>query len=178
MFVAEDRGDYKGCAVRRGIIRFMWKRGRRAFSIANILIVLTALAHTLGNLMSGSSGAAEDKVVAEMANFHVGLGLNMNPSIYDIYRALVFIMSVTFVALGVVSLVLSASRDVSDRVLRRITWIYFAWVGAFLVLNAVYRIPPSLISGALIELALLVSLFWPGANSDKIWAKDSPNAKT
>ena len=67
-------------------------------------------------------------------------------------------MSITFTALGGIGLVLSSSRDVSDRVLQRVGWVNALWVGAFLILSWVYRVPPPLISAVLIEVFVVAAL--------------------
>ena len=94
-----------------------------------------------------------------MRSYRIPLGLHMSPSLYDIYRLLVFTMSITFLALGAIGLLLAASRDIPDRLLRRVAWLYAVWVTAFLVLSVAQQIPPPLISSVLIEVALLPSLF-------------------
>jgi hypothetical protein len=136
----------------------MWRPGRRLFSAAAVLMILTAVAHTAGNLTSRPETAAEQSVFAAMNGYHVPLGLGMNPSIYDIYWILVMTMSITFVALGWINLLLAASPDISGRVLRRVSWANAVWVGAFLILAWVYRAPPALIPAAIIEVVVIGSL--------------------
>jgi len=127
------------------------------FSTAAVLMILTAVAHTAGNL-TASPTPTEQTVFSEMNGLHVPLGMGMNPSIYDIYWTLVLTMSITFAALGLINLLLAASPDVSGRVLRQVSWANALWVGAFLILTAMCRIPPGLISAVIIELAVVGSL--------------------
>ncbi len=122
-------------------------------------MILTALAHTAGNLSSGGD-AAEETLLAAMRNYRIPLGLGMSRSVLDIFHSVVFTMSITFLALGAISLLLAGS-DASDQLLRRVAWLNAAWVAAFIALNIVCRIPP-LISGVVIELALVAYLVLPG----------------
>jgi hypothetical protein len=140
----------------------MWRSGRRLFSTAAILMILTAAAHTAGNLIPGDPDPAEQTVFAAMNAFHEPLGMGMNPSMHDIYSMLVFTMSITFSALGIMNLLLAASSQVPDALLRRASWVNAIWVGAFTLLAWKYRIPPPLISGALIETMVLGALFASG----------------
>ncbi len=134
----------------------MWQRGRRFFSVAAILMILTALVHTAGNVAGGPPDPADTAVQAVMQTRKLALGMGMAPSVWDIYRTLIFTMSVTLTALGAVNLLLAA--DASTRLLRRVAWLNFLWVGGFTLLNLAYRVPPPLISGVLIEIAVLGSL--------------------
>lgn len=51
----------------------MWKPGRRLFSTADVLMILTALAHTAGNLAPGGD-AAEQVLLVAMRNHRILLG--------------------------------------------------------------------------------------------------------
>jgi hypothetical protein len=139
-------------------MKTMWRRGRRLFSTAAILMLLTAMAHTAGTLASVETSSEERSLIQAMKNFRTPLGMDMNPSMFDIFRALAFTMSVTLAGLAAVNLALAASPDTPDRLLRRIAWIDAAWVAAFTVLSGAYQLPPPMLSGVLIELALLGSL--------------------
>src|SRR3954454_3827525 len=141
---------------RKGIA--LWRRGRRLFTTAAALMLLTATAHTAGNLASGLEDASEKQVFAAMDNVRSPLGFGMSPSLKDIYWELVFIMSITFAALAVINLLLAASNDISDRLLQRIAWANVLWVGACLILSWHYQIPPPLISTAVIEVFLIASV--------------------
>jgi hypothetical protein len=136
----------------------LFSRGRRMFSLAAALMILTALAHTLGNLAGGPPDAADAMLEAAMRVRRVALGMGMNPSAWDIQRTLVFTMSITLAALGLMNLVLAASEETHQRLMRRVAWLNFVWVGAFTFLALAYRVPPPLISGLLIEAAVLGSL--------------------
>ena len=136
----------------------IWKPGRRLFTTAAVLMIFTCIAHTLGNSLSGPRSPGEREVFAAMDAFHVGHSSSMNPSFSDIYWGLIYIMSITFAALGVLNLILSASPDVPRSVLRRISIGNAIWLAAFILLTWHYQIPPALISGVVIEIFVLADL--------------------
>src|SRR4051794_9175784 len=136
---------------------FLFTRGRRAFSIAAILMLLTTVAHTLGNIQPVTD-PDERVLITQMAAFQLPLGLNMSPSFWDIYQYLIFTMSITMMGLGLVNLALAMSRDAAPALLRRVSWMNLIWVAAFTLLSGLFQIPHALISGTLILLAVLVSL--------------------
>jgi hypothetical protein len=136
------------------------------FTVACFLILLMAAAHNTGFLMAKSSGPEEDKVLAAMKDFHNDMGMGMSPSNYDLFLALAFSMTVLMVGLGVTGLVVSASRSVSSEVIRTLSWIYLAWVAVFTIIGYYYRVPPPVISGVVVGLALLVGLVVPAKSSE------------
>ena len=136
----------------------IWKSGRRLFSTAALLMLLTAALHTIGNMSARPDAGAEEKVFTDMGNLHFPLGMGMNPSLRDVYWDLVFTMSITFAALGLLNLVVAGCAEVGPDVLRRMSWVNALWVGMFVILNVKYQIPPPLISGVVIELVVIASL--------------------
>jgi len=137
----------------------LWRPGRWLFTVAASLMIVTAALHTLGNLSPGPEAGALKVLFTDMGSYHFPLGLGMTPSLLDIYWTLVFTMSITFAALGSLNLLIAASPDVTDDLLRRLTWVNILWVGALLMLSIAYRIPPPLISAVVIEAVLLASQF-------------------
>ena len=135
----------------------MWRSGRRLYSTAGVLMILTAMAHTAGNL-APNPDVALAQVLALMKDSHIAMGLGMRPSVFDIYRCLVWTMSITFLALGVLTLAVTGSSESTAGLLRRVSWINAVWVGGFLAITVVYQIPPPLISAVLIEVVLIASL--------------------
>ena len=146
----------------------IWQTGRRLFSTAAVLMILNALVHTAANLASAPDDPALQKAFEGMSNYRAALGLGMNPSLQDVYWTFVFIMSITFAALGVINLVLAANPDTPPRLLRSVSWVNALWVGAYLILSWSYRIPPGLISGVIIELAVVAALLAPGRVSREV----------
>jgi len=138
--------------------RNIWKPGRRLFSTAAFLMILTSIAHTLGIVASKPETAAEARVIAEMSGLRLPMGMGMIPSLMDVYWAFAFSMSVTFAALGVINLVLAAGAETPARLLRRAGWVNALWVAAFMIVGWAYRVPPPLIFGALIEAFVLAGL--------------------
>ena len=119
----------------------MFRNGRRCFSVAAILMILTAAAHTAGNL---SKFPERDTVLAINDEVRVG------------YWTLVFAMSVMLAALGGMNLIIAAVAD--DRVVTIISWANFVWVGAFGLVCLHYWVPPPLVCAGLIEVFVLAAI--------------------
>lgn len=135
----------------------IWQKGRRLFTVAAILMLLTALAHTLGQF--GPPGdAAETKVVTAMQSYHIDLGPSMRPSFFDVFRTLAFTMSIMLTALGLMNLMIVSSRDTTAVLLKRVTYLNVVWVAAFTALGLGYQVLPPLICGLLILAVLVASL--------------------
>lgn len=135
----------------------IWQRGHRLFTAASILMLLTAVFHTLAQF-SPPDDAAETTMVAAMQSYRIDLGLGMRPSFFAIFRALTFTMTVTFVGIALINLILAGSSELSDRLLRRIVWLNAMWVAAFTALAIGYRVLPPMVSGLAILICLLASL--------------------
>ncbi len=135
-----------------------FRRGRRLFSTAAVLLIVVAAAHTAGHVPLLFPKHPLPGALGTMAAERTPLGMGMAPSVLDIHLALVLTMSVTFVALGLLNLVVAAAGETAATTLRRLAWLDAAWVGALVALYAHYRIPPPLISAALVEVVLLSSL--------------------
>lgn len=140
-----------------------WQPGRRLFTTAAIFMILTAAAHTLGTVSPMPDGPAEQRLEAAMRGYVLSMGMGMNPNMLDVQMDLSFTMSITFAALGLLNLLLASSRDATDGLLRRIGWLNAIWVGAFLALNFIYRIPPPLICATVIEIFVVAALFVPSS---------------
>jgi len=140
----------------------MWRRGRRLFSVAGILVILTAAAHTAGHF-SPSSGPAEDAVFAAMNAHLVPLGLGMTPSLLDIFKGLSLTMAITLAAIGAINLLIAASPEVGDRVIGRLVWVNLTWNAGFGLLMWHYQLMPPLICAGIIEAVLVASLVTPAA---------------
>jgi hypothetical protein len=134
------------------------EKGRRLFSMAAICMLLTAAAHTAGNVLPRRETPTEQKIRAEMRDLHFPLGMGMNPSLQDVYLTLVFTMSITLAALGLISLLIAASPEAPDPLLRAVAWANAVWVGALLALCWRYQVPPPLISAVVIELFTIGAL--------------------
>jgi hypothetical protein len=136
----------------------IWKPGRRLFTTAAVVMLLMAVGHTAGFLNETPSNPVEEKLFFDMGAVLNPLGLGMSPSVKDIYFGLAFALGITFAALGAMNLVLAAIPETPNRVLRAAGWVNALWVGAFLILNWVYRVPPPLIFGTILGIAVAASL--------------------
>jgi len=136
----------------------LWKPGRRFFTSAAILMLLMAVGHTFGVLTGPPSSPVEKKLFDDMGAVLIPLGLGMNPSVRDVYFAFAFTVSIAFAALGLMNLVLAAIAEAPDRVFRIVDLVNALWVGAFLIMSWVYRVPPSVIFGTIIGIAVAASL--------------------
>jgi len=141
----------------------MFRSGRRCFTITGILMLLLAVAHTVGFFGPHDMTPAENTLFTAMGALKEDMG-SMQPSIKDVYYCLALALTVLYVALGVIMLVLSASHEISDGFLRRISWINLLWVTAFTLVGYHYQIPPPFISGIILDVAVLCHLFLPGGN--------------
>lgn len=122
---------------------------------SSVLMLLTTVAHTVGNLLPPADPAVA-AIYAAMKSSHPQVGMGMNPSMFDVHMLLVLTMTVTFAALALLNLALL--RVISDQALQRVVWINVMWVAVFTSLCAFYQVPPPLISGILIELPLAAAL--------------------
>jgi hypothetical protein len=63
----------------------MFRRGRRLFSTASILLILTAVAHTIGNFQPPPQTPEYANLESTMRAFQIDLGMGMRPSILSIF---------------------------------------------------------------------------------------------
>jgi hypothetical protein len=136
----------------------IWKPGRRLFTCAAVVMLLMAAGHTIGFLTSAPSNPVEEKLFSDMGAALNPLGLGMSPSVKDIYFDSAFTLGIMFAALGAMNLALAAIPETPDRVLRAAGWINALWVAAFLIMNWIYRVPPPLIFGSIVGIAVAASL--------------------
>ena len=138
----------------------LFVRGRRVFSAACIAMLLVALLHTIGNTLSSPPpDAAYAAVEAAMRGYEVPLGLGMTPSIWDIYRGLVFTMSICLVAMAGIGLVVGSAPEATPRLLSRVAMIEAVASAALTVLYLAYQITPALISMAIVTV-LFAAATW------------------
>lgn len=138
----------------------MFRAGRRFFSAASLALIVVAALHTLGHFAPNTDPGLL-RVEAEMDAFRLPLGMGMNPSLLDIFSSLSLTMTVTLVALALQNLVVAASRDATARLIRGLTLINLVAVGALVALYAFYRVPPPLVTLAVIEALFVLSLVLP-----------------
>jgi hypothetical protein len=138
----------------------MFRRGRRLFSVASILLILTAVAHTLGQFQPGPQTPEFANLKSTMEAYTFDLGMGMKPSVNAILDSLSFTMSITLFLLGWQNL-LVAMVDESGKMIRRFALVNIIGVGALIALYWYYRIPPPLISFVIVEIVFLLAVLTP-----------------
>lgn len=133
----------------------MFQQGRRAFSIGSIVLILTAIAHTLGNLPAPPSTPQEATLLDTMKSFILDMG-SMKPSMWDVFRALNLTMSVTVLFWGVQNLVLARLGNAA--LIRPLALCSFVACLALVVLYWIYPVPPALISFGVAALIFGIAL--------------------
>jgi hypothetical protein len=135
----------------------LFARGRRLFSIASIATIVVAILHTIGNTAPFEQPPAMVAVLDAMRGYQVPMGMGMFPTIWDIFRGLVFTMTVCLLGLGALGLVLAADPAATPRLLSRVAVVFSVTSAALTALFAFYRIAPPLIS------MVVVTLLYAGA---------------
>jgi hypothetical protein len=135
----------------------MFRRGNRLFAAGSIALLLVATAHTLGHFAGGPDDPAFAAVENAMRGYSVDLGLGMRPTMRDIHLSLALTMSVFLVFLGIQNLATLALAPEAKRLLRVLALINFLCAGALVVLYAVYRVPPPLISFVVVGILFLLA---------------------
>lgn len=138
----------------------MFRAGRRFFSVASLVLIMVAGLHTLGHFTPPRDPGLQ-RLMEEMDAFRLPLGMGMTPSVRDIFRSLSLTMTVTFVALGLQNVVVAASRDATARLIRALTVIDLVALGALVALYAFYRVPPPLVTLAVVEALFVLALVLP-----------------
>jgi predicted ferric reductase len=137
----------------------MFRRGRRLFSIASILMILTSIAHTLGHFQPDPQTAEFANLKSTMQAYQVDM-MGMKPSAYGILESLSLTLTIMLLMLGLQNL-LVAAVDESGKMIRRFTLVNVVGVGALVALYWYYHIPPPLISFALVEIVFLLAVLIP-----------------
>jgi hypothetical protein len=131
----------------------MFTRGRRLFAAASIATIVVAILHTIGNTLGNAPpDPAYTALDGAMRGYRLPLGMGMSPSIYDIYRTLVFTMSISVAAMGLLGLVVASSRAATAPLIAQIATIEALACGALTILAAIYQVPPPLISFTVVTL--------------------------
>jgi hypothetical protein len=136
----------------------MFAPGRRWFTAGSITLLFVALLHTLGNTLGTTPTDAEYIAMeASMRDYIVPLGLGMSPSVWDIYRSLVFTMSLCLVGMGLVGLAIASAPDVTPRLLSRVAVVFAGASLALTGLYVIYQITPALISLLVVTVLFVVA---------------------
>jgi hypothetical protein len=138
----------------------MFRRGRRLFSTASILLILTAVLHTIGSNQPPPQTPEYANLESAMRACHIDMGMGMRPSMFGIFQDFSLTMSVTLLLLGSQNL-LVAMADESGKMIRRFAWVNILGFAALTALGWRYRIPPPLISFAVVEIVFLLAVLIP-----------------
>jgi hypothetical protein len=123
----------------------MWRKGRRLFSTAAVMMLLFSAAHTLG-ILAGVDHTREQKFDA------------FDHELRFAFWTLAFTVSVLLAALGVINLLVAAS-SADDALIGRLRWVNLAWLAGLIGVSAYYGITPPLITSIAIVIVLLASFF-------------------
>ena len=134
----------------------MFRKGTRILGTASVLLLLEALAHTLGTISPLPDDPAVQALVRSMTELRQPLGLGMEPSAWDIQRGLAYALTVLFALMGAIGLIIPALAPGDRRIQRGTAGILLVANVALLGLWWLYRIPPPL----MFQLAVLPLLAW------------------
>ncbi len=135
----------------------LFERGRRAFSSA-VSPPSRRGANDRKHVVKATAGPAYAAVVSAMRGYTIPLGIGMSPSLWDIYRGLVFTMSICLVAMGALGLMIAASRDATARLLSSAALVLGGFSAALTLLYWVYRVPPPLITMAIVTALFAIAV--------------------
>jgi hypothetical protein len=136
----------------------LFARGRRLFTWSCIATIVVAALHTIGNTVSTPpDDAALVSLESAMRGYRISMGMGMAPSVWEIYRGLVFTMSVCLVAMGALGLAAAGSRDATAPLLSRLALVLAIFSAALTVLYWVYQIPPPLISMTIVTVLFAIA---------------------
>ena len=143
----------------------IFRRGNRLFAAGSIGLILIALLHGIGNFTPPPADPGLNAVVEAMRGYHIDLGFGMRPSFMDIHMTLSMTMSILLLGLGVQNLVtLSVAGEVA-KLIRAVCVGNAIFVGAVVVVCAVYRITPPLLTLGVVEVFFLLALMLPRKES-------------
>lgn len=136
----------------------IFSKGRRSLTVAAIATLLVAAVHTVATFAPPpADDAGLLSVVGAMQGYQVPMGLGMAPSMWDIQTALSLTMSLFLVAFAVLGLSFAGDRDASPRTLSRIAMISAGTMATLTVVYAVLRVPPPLVTIAILAILYLVA---------------------
>jgi hypothetical protein len=120
----------------------LFRKGTRLLAAASVILLLEAVAHTIGTLSPPPDDPAIQAVVTAMRELRVPLGLGMEPSAWGINRSLGLAMTVALTLMGVMGLALPGAAPGSRRVYRTTAWLLAGANLAMLVLWWSYEVLP------------------------------------
>ena len=135
----------------------MDRPGRRTFVVASVFLMIVGALHAYGHLASKATDPPLIAIEAAMRTYRVPLGLGMSPSMLAMVNGQALSMSISLIWLGLLGIFVGLS-DASPQVLRRMTFVNLAGCAGLVLLYAHDRIPPPLVSLALVEVMFTLSL--------------------
>ncbi|MGE0439719.1 MAG: hypothetical protein AB7L66_03675 [Gemmatimonadales bacterium] len=133
---------------------------RRAYLTGCWLLLLVAVAHTMGHLQPPPADAAYQALDAASRDYRTPMGFGMAPSVFDIQQALSLTMSVLTAGLALLGLV-AGWRLAEPGRLRALAAVNLIVSAALAVGYFRHRIPPPLVSFVLTSVVFAVALLWP-----------------
>jgi hypothetical protein len=130
---------------------FRW--GRRLLAVAGVMVLIIAGLHTWGSVAPPPPGSSAETITEEMAAVRLPMGMGMSPSTLDVMRSLALTMTVFLAWAGLTTLAVSARGTGRD--IRRRAWSGFVLMVALALVSWHYRVPPSLISFAVVAVPFL-----------------------
>ena len=137
----------------------MFRSGRRLFSIASILLILTAVAHTLGHFSPEPTTPEFTNLKSTMQAYQIDM-MGMKPSAHGILQSLSLTLTIMLLMLGLQNL-LVAMVDESGKMIRRFALVNIIGVAALVAIYWYYRIPPPLVSFVIVEIVFLLAVLIP-----------------
>lgn len=137
----------------------IFRKGNRLLAIASLILLLEAVAHTVGTLSPLPDDPDVQALAQTMREVRMPLGLGMEPSAWDIQRGLGLTMSVTLVLMGVLGIAIPVAAPDNRRAYRVTAAALCAANLAMLAIWWRYQVaPPLLFQAALTPLLLGAAL--------------------
>lgn len=135
----------------------IFRKGSRLFSSASIGLILVALLHQFGHVSPPPADPARDQAIEAMQTYRLSLPLGMRPSLRNVLQALSLTMTITFIALGVLNLLLAAGDREDGRMVRRFSLASTLYVAALVAVFAWHRISPPLVLMSVVGAMFLLA---------------------
>lgn len=137
----------------------MLQRGYRLFAAGAIGLFVIALLHSLGHFSPPPEDAALMAVLQAMSAYQLDMGL-ARPSLMAIYNSFSLGMTLFLLILGSMDLVVLRFAHEAEGLLRAMKLVNLIGVSALVALFGYYRIPPPLITFAIVDVLFLLSFFF------------------
>lgn len=132
----------------------------RWFRAGAIGLLVVAVLHTFGHFGGPPKDAARLELESAMDAYRFDI-MGMHPSANDITNSLSLTMTIALLFVGVLDLVAAAALSGNTRALRRLAWVNAAGVGSLAALFAYYRIPPPMVTLAVVCVLFVVGALRP-----------------